>query len=115
MSRITSTVGLILVAVGLVGYFTSDSRHFTALIPAIIGVLMVVLAFLAMRSESASRHFMHVAMLVALLGAAGVSSRAFDLFDGGGTMAVVSAITWIVLVVYLILGIQSFRAARRSR
>lgn len=104
---------MVLVAVGLIGYFASDSRHWTALLPAILGALLVVLAFLAMRSETNNRHFMHAAMLVALLGIGGTLPRAMRIGDGGSA-AVVSLITAIVLVAYLVFGIRSFRNARRA-
>jgi hypothetical protein len=113
LAQITNAVGLLLIAVGLVGFFVSDSRHWTALLPAILGGVLVLLALLAMRSESGSRHFMHAAMVVALLGVIGSTPRAMEIADGGA-MAVVSVITVVLLVVYLALGMRTFIAARRT-
>lgn len=113
MAKVTNTVGMILMVVGLVGYLISDTKHWTAFLPAILGLILIVLGTMALRSESASKHLMHAAMVVALVGIIGTFSRALGIFDGG-TAAVSSAITLVVLVVFLVLGIRSFIAARRS-
>ncbi len=113
MPRTTQVVGLALIAVGAIAYFATGRESWTALLPAVIGLTLLVLGVLADRGES-SRHFMHAAMVVALLGAAGTMSRAIEVADEGGGASIASAITWVICVVYLVLGIRSFVEARRS-
>jgi uncharacterized membrane protein len=115
----TRLVGIALIAVGLVAFLASGADSPTALIPAALGVLLVVLGLVANR-ENARRHAMHAAMLVALLGIAGTAMNLGDLpqlFSGDAErpLAVVaSALTAVVLLIYLVVGIRSFIAARQS-
>jgi uncharacterized membrane protein len=115
----TRAVGIALIAVGLIAYVASGADSPTALIPAALGLLLVVLGIVGTR-ENARRHAMHAAMLVALVGIAGTAMNLGDLpqlFNGEAErpLAVVaSAVTAVVLVVYLVVGIRSFVAARRS-
>ena len=113
MSTITSGVGVVLIAVGLIGYFATDRVSWTALIPAILGVVLLVLGVLAARAES-PRHFMHAAVGVAFLGAVGAMGRAVGSSDGGGA-PVASGITWVACMVVVILGLRSFIDTRRQR
>jgi hypothetical protein len=93
----------------------------TALIPAAIGVVLLLLAAWG-RQERARKHAMHAALLVALLGLAGSARGLVQLPSllAGGEVARPAAvyaqsITAIALLVLLGLGIRSFVAARRSR
>lgn len=119
MPAITRLVGFILIAVGIVAFVASGADSPTALIPAALGAVLALLGFLASR-ENARRHAMHAAMLVALLGIAGTAMNLADLpqlFNGEADrpLAIIaSAVTAVVLLVYLVIGIRSFLAARRS-
>ncbi|NBC10280.1 MAG: hypothetical protein GVY24_00910 [Planctomycetes bacterium] len=93
----------------------------TALIPAFAGVLLAVLAGIASLGRLANIIAMHVAMLLALLGilgsAMGVPKLITMLSTGEserGLAPVLQSIMAVVLLVYLILGIRSFIAARRA-
>lgn len=119
MPKLTFTTGAILVIVGLGGYIYSvfsDTDHWTALIPAIIGVILLISGAIARKNLMAG---IHIALLFALIGAAGMIMPLMNLgalFAGEAERpaAVVAAlISLIVLVIYLILGVRSFLAARR--
>ncbi|WP_238385124.1 hypothetical protein [Nesterenkonia muleiensis] len=119
MPRLTFITGAILVVVGVGGYLVSvasDTAHWTALIPAIIGALLLLSGAIALKNLMAG---IHIALLLALLGALGMIMPLQNLgalFAGEAERpaAVVSAlISVIVLVVYLVLGVRSFLAARR--
>jgi uncharacterized membrane protein len=114
VAKVTNVVGFILIVVGLVSYFATDRASTTALLPAALGVVFLVLGLVAGRSEGSRRHAMHAAMLVALLGVAGSFTRIGGLYDGEPA-AVASAITGIVCLVFLVLGIRSFMEARKAR
>ena len=70
MASTTIVFGILLTLLGLVGYFLTGTSSLTALIPALFGLLLLVLGFLA-RSESMRKHAMHAAAAVALVGCVG--------------------------------------------
>jgi hypothetical protein len=121
MSTLTAFVGTVLMLVGVGGYVMTDMVSPTALIPAAIGAVLLALAAWG-RRESARKHAMHAAMLVALLGVAGSARGLLQLptLLAGGEVARPAAvyaqsITAVLLLVLLIAGIRSFIAARRAR
>ena len=67
MSTTTKKFGIFLILLALVTYSATGFVHTTALIPAIFGVLFVVLGSLAER-ENLRKHMMHAAALIAILG-----------------------------------------------
>ncbi len=112
--------GVILIFLGIVGYVisvTNDNASVTALIPAFFGVVLAALGALSQFKESWRKHLMHVAVIVALFGFIGTAGR---LVWGLGqlilTTAVISqAVMAVVCLVFVVLAIRSFAAARRSR
>lgn len=116
MPTLTFTTGAILAVVGVGGYFLSEDSHWTALIPSIIGVLLLISGAVALKNLMAG---IHIALLLALLGALAMFMPLMslpDLFAGEAERpgAVISSlITLIVLVIYLVLGVRSFISARR--
>lgn len=119
MAKTSQLVGLILMVLGIGGYLASGMASPTALIPAGFGFVISTLGFYG-RHEHTRRTAMHVAMGVALAGVLG-SARGLmglpALLTGGEVerpIAVISqSVMALVLIWYLIKGIQSFRAARR--
>ena len=72
MPKLTFITGGTLVVVGVLGYVVSlvnDSAHWTALFPAIIGVLLVVIGWISKKNLMAG---IHIALLRALVGALGM-------------------------------------------
>ncbi|WP_223881294.1 hypothetical protein [Nesterenkonia ebinurensis] len=119
MPRLTFITGGLLVLVGGGGYIFSlinDAAHWTALIPAIIGVLLLISGGIALKSLMAG---IHMALLFALIGALGMFmplGGTADLLAGEHERpaAVIAAfISLVILVAYLFLGVRSFLAARR--
>jgi hypothetical protein len=122
MTQLTGAVGAALMVVGVAGYLLTDRASPTALIPAAIGVVLLLLATWGRRQPSAHKHAMHGALLVAILGLAGTARGLMQLptLLGGGEVARPAAvysqsITAVALLVLLVMGIRSFIAARRSR
>lgn len=120
MPRITVIFSLLFIALGLGGYFLTGGVHTTALIPAIIGVVLLVLGLLGGK-EKLRMHVMHAALLIGLLALLGTVRSLPQLpaaFDGtaerpGAVFA--QAATAVLAAVYLGLGVRSFIAARRAR
>jgi hypothetical protein len=113
MVQLSLWIGLLLVALGIVGYVGTQMISITALIPAAFGVL-IVLAALYGRAESRRRTAMHLAMGIALLGILGSFRGLVDVLGGAtGAASVARATMAALLIVYLAMGIRSFVAARR--
>lgn len=118
---------LILLGLGGFGYAASTlpageplTKVLTALIPAVLGLILAGLGLLAKSKENLRKHVMHAAVLVGLLGfVATISSVAKlgSLFAGTAErpLAVVSQfVTAIVCLAFVVLSVKSFIDARRS-
>ena len=113
MYKITIIFGLLLVATGLAGYFGTDTKSLTALIPSAIGIILLLCGFLAV-NEMCRMVAMHIAVLVGLFGALGLIPQLMK--ENQPTAALASKITTLILcVVFVGLCIRSFIQARRAR
>lgn len=119
MTTITLAVGAVLTVLGIAGYALTGAASLTALIPGLVGVLILVCGLLA-RQEKLRRHAIHGALAVALLGAAGSLTNVVKIgqvFAGTAerpAAIVVSTIMFVVLAAFIALGVRSFAAARRG-
>ena len=117
MPATTRKFGLILIVLGLVSYVTTGRTSVTALIPAFVGIVFLVLALVA-RNPAARKHVMHATVALALLGALGTLGRVIPAVSQGNTTrpAVLAQIAMaIILFLYVALGVRSFIEARRAR
>lgn len=121
MPGLTIIIGAILTLLGAVAYVGSDGASWTALIPAFVGIPLIVLGLIA-RNEKARRHAMHAAVALAMLGFLGtirVLPSMLRLIGGGPVErpgAIIAQITMACCCfVLLLFGIRSFVAARRKR
>jgi len=117
MLSITRLVGVVLIVVGVVSYWGTGRVSMTALIPAFFGAVFVVLALLATR-DAARRHAMHAAVAFALVALLGTLPRLVPALTSGqiARPAVLAQLAMtLALLAYIVLGIRSFIAARRSR
>lgn len=121
--------GVLLIIVGLGGFGYAYSslppgepvgRVFTALIPAVLGLILAALGLAGKSNEKLRKHVMHVAVVIGLIGFIATVSGIFkipSLFDGTAArpLAVVSqSITAVVCLVFVVLSVKSFIDARRS-
>ena len=119
MTRLTFAIGGILTVLGLVAYVVTGAASVTALIPTFVGVLLLVCAALA-RRPTLRRHSIHAALVIAVLGAVGSVMNVVKLgevFAGTAqrpSAIVISTIMFVLLAFYIIMGVRSFIAARRS-
>lgn len=116
MAYTTIVFGLLLTALGLVGYLSAGAASVTALIPAFFGIVLLALGFLA-RAEALRKHAMHAAAVVALLGFAGaLMSLLRAPLETRSALANFSQVSMALLTaVFIVLCIKSFRDARRAR
>lgn len=119
MTTLTQAIGWILVATGAVTYVATGATAVTALIPAFVGIALVVAGLVA-RKPAAHRHAIHAALGVALLGALGSLmnvAKLGDLLAGTAKRPgaiIESTVMFVLLVIYLGLGVRSFIKARRN-
>ena len=121
MTKITMVFSILLILLGIGGYFATDRASPTALIPAALGLILLGLGLLA-RKESLRPHAMHAAAalgLIGFLGAAPGIAKAFTLL-GGGTVerpqvVPFQAIMAIFCAAFVVFCIRSFIQARRAR
>ena len=113
-------IGVLLMIIGVAGYVIGtmgDRGSITALIPTFIGVILVLLGLVSNAKENLRKHLMHAAVLVALVGFIATTGRLISrLSEFTMSPAVLSqAATAVLCLVFVILAIQSFAAARRER
>jgi peptidoglycan/LPS O-acetylase OafA/YrhL len=124
MARVTYVFGVLLILVGLVGYFATGSVHPTALIPTWFGLALGIGAFLAISpSESRRKLFMHINVTVGLVGLIGAVASALHGYEHARSLgmdpdykALTAQLTMaVLLLVYVNLCVRSFIQTRRSR
>ncbi|HMJ08889.1 MAG TPA: hypothetical protein VK468_07780 [Pyrinomonadaceae bacterium] len=112
--------GILLLLIGIIGYVhgvTTGHGSPTALIPALFGILLIILGAVSQMKEGLRKHLMHAAAVVALLGFLATAGRLVSkIGDLSFSAAVVSQVAMaLVCLVFLVLAIRSFSAARRAR
>jgi hypothetical protein len=117
---ITIALGVVLIVLGLAGYFLTGAVSLTALIPAAFGLVIAIAGVLA-RDERKRKHAMHGAVVVALLGFLGSARGLLQigaLFAGSAARpaAVISQTIMAVLTLgYIVMAVRSFVQARSRR
>lgn len=131
MPVVTVVFGLLLVALGVWGYWggdlglwtplgfpTPERLSVTAFIPAVAGILLLVLGLLAFKG-SLLKHAMHGAAMVGLLGFLAAGGRLIMTLVGKGKVEGVGGTSLTVMTllcgVFVVLCINSFIQARRRR
>ncbi|TLD72129.1 hypothetical protein FEM03_05235 [Phragmitibacter flavus] len=125
MARISLIFGSLLIALGVVAFLLAGAtaKSITALIPAFIGLILLLLSAIARKSQAANKHAMHVAALLGLigtLGGFGMGIPKLIKYLGGDESIVLRApvvqITMgILCAMFLVMCVRSFIAARRAR
>ena len=107
----------LLVVWGIFSYTTqsADPPSITAAIPALFGLTMLGLGIMADRDEKNLRHYMHTAMVFALLMAIG-GARVITGYSEMSTLALISHLLLLVIgATFIFVGVRSFRHARMLR
>jgi hypothetical protein len=68
MAKLTAVFGLLLIGNGIYGYTAGESQSPTALIPAFVGIALLLCAVGSIVKPALNMHLMHVAALLGLLG-----------------------------------------------
>lgn len=120
MTQTTKTLGILLVVIGIIGYFATGMASLTALIPAVYGAVFYLLGVVG-EKEGRRKIAMHLAQLLALLAIIGTFTGILDVISwmGGNhevniIAASVRALMALLSIGYLVLGVKSFIDARRA-
>lgn len=121
MAKFSIVLGIILIALGLVSYFGISSESITALIPAFLGIPVLILGYTGL-NEKYLKHAMHGAAVLMLLGFGGTVGGLIkflrmlggEVFDRPSAITV-QAIMAVLCLIFLISAIKSFIDARRKR
>ena len=121
MAKISIAFSIILIILGLVSYFVISSESITALIPAFLGIPVLILGIIAL-NEKYLKHSLHAVSVLMLLGFGGTVGGLFKFFRmlGGESFERPSAITIqaimaLLCLVFLVLAVKSFIDARRGK
>ena len=121
MAKISIAFSIILIILGLVSYFVISSESITALIPAFLGIPVLILGIIAL-NEKSLKHSLHAVSVLMLLGFGGTVGGLFKFFRmlGGESFERPSAITIqaimaLLCLVFLVLAVKSFIDARRGK
>ena len=119
MPRIIFSFAAIFIVLGVGAYFGTGTQSWTALIPAIFGVLLALAGGFSLKSL---KHGGHMAALLGVLGFLGTAKSLITLpalFAGAPVerpvAAVVQAVMAVLCVVFVALCVKSFIDARRGK
>ncbi len=124
MAPLSVLFGVLLTAVGLIGYLAPTTfgevgekgTSPTALIPVGFGAVLILCGLIVMAKAGLRKHVMHVAALVGLLGAVGgVMPLMRNNMDFGKSGTVAGALMIGLCVVFVALCVNSFIQARKRR
>jgi len=123
MAKVTLFFAVLFIALGLIGFIGTGSTHYTALIPAALGVLLGIFGALALSPDAGRRKlFMHINVTLGLLGFIFTIMGLLQWFQMLAGTAVknppateTKAAMALLSLVYVILCIRSFIAARKAR
>jgi len=117
MPMTTIVLGVLLVLLSVIFAGITQTTSITVFIPAIFGVLFLVLGVVAFQAK-ARMHAIHGALLLALLAIVGSAMRVPTWFsqEGPSFYAILAQLLTLVLCIgYIVMGVRSFIAARKAR
>ncbi len=121
MPTLSIIFGIILITIGLLGYFGLGSQSITALIPTFLGLPVVILGVLGLKEKflKTSMHIVSVLMLLGFLGTVSGLIKFFGMISGNEVSrpeaVTVQAIMAVLCLVFLIFTVKSFIDARRNK
>lgn len=116
MTRNSFIFGALMIALAIGFHVATGMASKTALIPAGFGAILLICGAVGLGGEKPRKHAMHVAAMVSLLGVLSIGRALPKLLQGDFSPAPLEMLLFAVLsLVFLILCIQSFIAARKAR
>ncbi|MTE24903.1 MULTISPECIES: hypothetical protein [unclassified Microbacterium] len=117
MPRTTLTFGGLLISVGIISYAVTGFISWTALIPAFLGMLIVICGLIALKNTTIG---LSIALVISVLGVLGTSMNVLkvgELISGQAECPLAigaSTVTFVLLIVYIVTGVRLFLTARRG-
>ena len=118
MAKLTAVFGLLLIGNGIYGYTAGESASVTALIPAFVGIALLLCAVGSIVKPALNMHLMHVAALLGLLGCLAALGRLVPSFfeDEQNTLVQVNlGLMALLCGGYVYSCFRSFKEAGRRR
>ena len=123
MAKVTLVFAVLFIGLGLVGFIGTGSQHPTALIPAVLGLLLGIFGALSFTPNAGRRKlFMHINVTLGLLGFLGTVMGLIQWFQmlAGATLknppaTESKAVMALLCIIYVALCVRSFIAARKTR
>ena len=117
MPKIAIAFGAMLTLIGVGFYFETGTPSVTALIPAFVGVPLLLLGIAARGArEGVRKHLMHAAAALGLLGFLASAGRLLTKGFGAAPAAVAEQVLMALLcLAFVVLCVNSFVQARRNR
>ena len=123
MAKVTLVFAALFIALGLIGFIGTGSVHYTALIPAALGLLLGIFGALSLSPDAGRRKlFMHINVTLGLLGFLGTIMGLIQWFQmlAGATLknppaTESKAVMALLCLIYVALCARSFIAARKAR
>jgi hypothetical protein len=123
MAKVTIGFAVVFIALGLIGFIGTGSQYPTALIPAVLGLLLGIFGALSLSPDAGRRKlFMHINVTLGLLGFLGTIMGLMQWFQMLGGAVVKNppateskAAMAFLCLIYVILCVRSFIAARKAR
>jgi hypothetical protein len=124
MAKVTIIFGILLIILGLAGFYTTGGTHPTALIPTWFGLALGLGGFLSISpSETRRKIFAHINVTVGLFGFLGAAGSALHNYGHNRSLGLdpdYKAMTFqlimaALMLIYVNLCIRSFIQARSSR
>ena len=104
---------LVLIILGTWGYFASDNPSFTALIPVVFGVILIMLTNGIRKENKVIAHLAVILTLLIFIGLIKPITGALAREDMSAVIRVIAMMTTSIIA--MILFIKSFRDARKAR
>lgn len=121
MPKLSITIGILLILLGILSYVLTGAASATALIPSFFGIVFVGLGLWGQNKESMRKHAMHAALLLAILGVGGSFGGLLEMIKmiGGATpqrpeASIAQGIMALICIFFIIAGVRSFIEARKS-
>jgi len=123
MAKVTLGFAVVFIVLGAIGFVATGSTHYTALIPAALGILLGIFGLLALSPDPGKRKLnMHINVTLGLLGFLGTLMGLIQWFQMMGGAVVKNppateskAAMALLCLIYVALCVRSFIAARKAR
>jgi len=120
MPLITVAFGLVLILTSVVTFIAAEDPGIGALLPALLGLVILGCGVASIIKKHLRMHMMHVAVLLAFLALAipmyGIIKVTIEALEGDEGLAHIRIfITALASALYLYAAVQSFITARRNR